>query len=216
MPEDGDSDDGAEAAPALTPEERARAQLDVIMGRSTAPGAMNMSEMAPVPSVLAAQQSAGQALAASAASAGGTGGGTRSPGADGDETEQEATRRIAWIKHYIKLGDYDRAIELGWDGAPLPPLAWAPPFTPGPCTRPRLPTRPYMAGDMDFAASLLNPEGGTPGADSGEQTPISPEQTPTDSGAQTPLQPDEPPPNVGAGGAEGGGGGGGTKQLCRI
>ena len=141
LPEDGDSDDGAEAAPALTPEERARAQLDVIMGRSTAPGAMNMSEMAPVPSVLAAQQSAGQALAASAASAGGTGGGTRSPGADGDETEQEATRRIAWIKHYIKLGDYDRAIELGWDGAPLPPLAWAPPFTPAFHTRPmRSPT----------------------------------------------------------------------------
>lgn len=229
LPEDGDSDDGAEAAPALTPEERARAQLDVIMGRSTAPGAMNMSEMAPVPSVLAAQQSAGQALAASAASAGGTGGGTRSPGADGDETEQEATRRIAWIKHYIKLGDYDRAIELGWDGAPLPPLAWAPPFTPGlshpahalahafrPPPQPHPYPRPYMAGDMDFAASLLNPEGGTPGADSGEQTPISPEQTPTDSGAQTPLQPDEPPPNVGAGGAEGGGGGGGTKQLCRI
>ena len=78
-----------------------------------------------------------------------------------------------------------------------------------------------MAGDMDFAASLLNPEGGsseggTPGAESGEQTPISPKQTPTDSGAQTPLSPDGPPPNVGAGGAEGGGGGGGTKQLCRI
>ena len=78
-----------------------------------------------------------------------------------------------------------------------------------------------MAGDMDFAASLLNPEGGssecgTPGAESGEQTPISPEQTPTDSGAQTPLSPDDPPPNVGAGGAEGGGGGVGTKQLCRI
>ena len=74
-----------------------------------------------------------------------------------------------------------------------------------------------MAGDMEFAASLLNPEGGTPGADSGEQTPVSPEQSPMDSGAQTPLQPDEEPPtppNVGAGGAEGGAGG--TKQLCRI
>jgi len=194
--QDDDSDDDAGAAPAKTPEERALAQLDVIMGRSTAPGAMNMSEMAPVPSVLAAQQSVDQALAAPAASAGGarSPGSPGSPGADG-ETEQEATRRIAWIKHYIKLGDYDRAIELGWDG------------------------------DMDFAASLLSPEGGsTPGADSGEQTPISPgeqtpispEQTPTDSGAQTPLLPDEPPPNVGAGGAEGGGGGGGTKQLCRI
>ena len=74
-----------------------------------------------------------------------------------------------------------------------------------------------MAGDMEFAASLLNPEGGTPGADSGEQTPVSLEQSPMDSGAQTPLQPDEEPPtppNVGAGGAEGGAGG--TKQLCRI
>lgn len=71
-----------------------------------------------------------------------------------------------------------------------------------------------MAGDMEFAASLLSPEGGTPGADSGEQTPVLPEQSPMDSGAQTPLQPDEEPPNVGAGGAEGGGGG--TKQLCRI
>ena len=73
---------------------------------------------------------------------------------------------------------------------------------------------------MEFAASLLNPEGGTPGADSGEQTPVSPEQSPMDSGAQTPQQPDDEPPtppNVGAGGAEGGAGGaGGTKQLCRI
>ena len=118
--QDGDSDDGAGdgagAAPGLTPEERARAQLDVIMGRTSAPGAMDMSEMAPVPSVIAAhaQQSADLALAASA-------GGARSPETDGDETEQEATRRIAWIKHYIKLGDYDSAIELGWDGAP-PPL----------------------------------------------------------------------------------------------
>eukprot|EP00964_Phaeocystis_antarctica_P060826 scaffold36301_cov57-Phaeocystis_antarctica.AAC.2 len=96
---------------------------------------------------------------------------------------------------------HTRSVALA-HGFPLPP-------SPNP--------RPNMAGDMDFAASLLNPEGGsTPGAESGEQTPISPEQTPTDSGAQTPLQPDEPPPNVGAGGAEGGGGGGGTKQLCRI
>ena len=112
---DGDSDDGAGAgaAPAMTPEERARAQLDVIMGRSSAPGEMNMSVMAPVPSVLAARQSSSNLLASAA-----SGEGARSPGADGDETEQEATRRIAWIKHYIKLGDYDRAIELGWDGAP--------------------------------------------------------------------------------------------------
>ena len=97
----------------MTPEERARAQLDVIMGRSSAPGEMNMSVMAPVPSVLAARQSSSNLLASAA-----SGEGARSPGADGDETEQEATRRIAWIKHYIKLGDYDRAIELGWDGAP--------------------------------------------------------------------------------------------------
>jgi hypothetical protein len=44
------------------------------------------------------------------------------------ETEAEQARRVAWIKHYIKLGDYDRAIELGWDG------------------------------DMEFAQTLLNPD----------------------------------------------------------
>lgn len=165
-------DDGA-GVPTMTPEERAKAQLDVIMGRSTAPGAMDMSTLAAAPSVLAMRQSA---LVATS---------EREP----DETEQEATRRIAWIKHYIKLGEYDRAIELGWDG------------------------------DMDFAASFLNPgASGTGTPTSGAQTPLSddpplPESLP-ESGAQTPF--DEAPPNVGAGGAEGGGGGGGTKQLCRI
>ena len=24
-------------------------------------------------------------------------------------------RRSAWVRHYIKLGEYDRAVELGWD-----------------------------------------------------------------------------------------------------
>jgi hypothetical protein len=106
--QDGDSDDGAGAAATMTAEERARAKLDVIMRE------MNMPDTAPMPSVLTAQRSAELALSAAA-------GGARSPespGTDGDETEQEQARRVAWIKHYIKLGDYDRAIELGWDGAP--------------------------------------------------------------------------------------------------
>ena len=46
---------------------------------------------------------------------------------DADETEAEQLRRVAWIKYYIKMGDYDKAVELGWDG------------------------------DMDFAQSLLSP-----------------------------------------------------------
>merc|ERR1719389_763636 len=32
------------------------------------------------------------------------------------EDEAEQMRRVAWIKHYIKMGEYDKAIELGWDG----------------------------------------------------------------------------------------------------
>jgi len=38
-----------------------------------------------------------------------------------DKTEQVDAQRIAYIKHYIKVGDYDRAIELAWDGAPRLP-----------------------------------------------------------------------------------------------
>ena len=107
--QDDGSDDGAGAAPTQTAEERARAQLDVIMGRTSA-----ASRPAPMPSVLTAQRSAELALAAAAGDARSP----ETPGSDGDETEQEQARRVAWIKHYIKLGDYDRAIELGWDGAP--------------------------------------------------------------------------------------------------
>ena len=88
--------------PAETPEERARAQLDAIMGRSSGRGG---DTVAP-PSVLSAQA---RSLEREEEQEGGQ---------EEDETEQEATRRVAWIKHYIKLGDYDRAIELGWDGAP--------------------------------------------------------------------------------------------------
>jgi hypothetical protein len=147
----------------LTPEGRARAQLDAIMGRTQlSMAAMDMSDSAAMPSVLAAQQM-----------------GSAPQQAEADETEAEAARRIAWIKHYIKLGDYDRAIELGWDG------------------------------DMDFAASLLNPGTDTPAA----ETPTSQDMG---SGMTTPQLPfDEPPPNVGAGGAEGGTGLN-AKQLCRI
>eukprot|EP00964_Phaeocystis_antarctica_P075837 scaffold46848_cov64-Phaeocystis_antarctica.AAC.3 len=43
--------------------------------------------------------------------------GSNSGGGDGDETEQEATRRIAQRNHCVKLGDYDRAIELSRAGA---------------------------------------------------------------------------------------------------
>ena len=110
--QDDESDDGAGAAPTQTAEERARAQLDVIMGRTSA-----ASRPAPMPSVLTAQRSAELALAAAAGDARSP----ETPGSDGDETEQEQARRVAWIKHYIKLGDYDRAIELGWDGAPPRP-----------------------------------------------------------------------------------------------
>merc|ERR1719271_495313 len=83
-----------------------------------------MSDTVPMPSVLTAQRSAELALAAAAGDARSP----ETPGSDGDETEQEQARRVAWIKHYIKLGDYDRAIELGWDG------------------------------DMEFAQTLLNPD----------------------------------------------------------
>ena len=29
--------------------------------------------------------------------------------------QEHVARRNAWVKYHIKLGDYDRAIELGWD-----------------------------------------------------------------------------------------------------
>ena len=116
--QDDESDDGAGAAPTKTAEERAREQLDVIMGRTSA-----ASRPAQMPSVLTAQRSAELALAAAAGDARSP----ETPGSESDETEQEQARRVAWIKHYIKLGDYDRAIELGWDGAPPSAASLAPP-----------------------------------------------------------------------------------------
>lgn len=32
------------------------------------------------------------------------------------QLEEEETRRLSWIRHYVKMGDFDRAVELGWDG----------------------------------------------------------------------------------------------------
>lgn len=29
--------------------------------------------------------------------------------------QEDVARRNAWVRHYIKLGEYDRAVELGWD-----------------------------------------------------------------------------------------------------
>ena len=29
--------------------------------------------------------------------------------------QEDVARRSAWVRHYIKLGEYDRAVELGWD-----------------------------------------------------------------------------------------------------
>jgi hypothetical protein len=30
----------------------------------------------------------------------------------------EAARRVAWVQYHLKLGQYDEATALGWDGAP--------------------------------------------------------------------------------------------------
>lgn len=38
--------------------------------------------------------------------------------ADDDDSEAEAARRVAWIQHHLKLGNFDEATELGWDGGP--------------------------------------------------------------------------------------------------
>ena len=32
-----------------------------------------------------------------------------------EDEDEDVARRNAWVQHYIKLGDYDRAVELGWD-----------------------------------------------------------------------------------------------------
>ena len=35
---------------------------------------------------------------------------------DEEDDEEEEERRIAWIQHYVKAGELERAVELGWDG----------------------------------------------------------------------------------------------------
>ena len=102
-----------------------------------------------MPSVLTAQRSAELALAAAAGDARSP----ETPGSDGDETEQEQARRVAWIKHYIKLGDYDRAIELGWDGAPPPPH-WHRPAPPHERRRLAPPSATLVAPPLSAVSSV--------------------------------------------------------------
>ena len=40
----------------------------------------------------------------------------QTPMDEDDEDEEEMIRRLAWIKYYVKEGDTDKALELGWDG----------------------------------------------------------------------------------------------------
>lgn len=40
----------------------------------------------------------------------------QTPGDEEEEDEEEMIRRLAWIKYYVKNGDTDKALELGWDG----------------------------------------------------------------------------------------------------
>merc|ERR1711865_636070 len=40
----------------------------------------------------------------------------QTPGDEEEEDEEEMTRRLAWIKYYVKNSDTDKALELGWDG----------------------------------------------------------------------------------------------------
>jgi len=68
---------------------------------------------------------------------------------EGDEAKRQ---RMAWIKHYLLLGDIEKALELGWDGAATP--------------RPRLPRlaslpRPRPTG----APSLALPPSSTDSVD---------------------------------------------------
>jgi hypothetical protein len=44
-----------------------------------------------------------------------------------DASPEENSRRITWIRHYIEVGENEKALELGWDGEsfksiPTPPL----------------------------------------------------------------------------------------------
>ena len=53
-----------------------------------------------------------------AASAAGPSGAEKQPllQQDEEDDEEEEERRIAWIQHYVKAGELERAVELGWDG----------------------------------------------------------------------------------------------------
>lgn len=46
--------------------------------------------------------------------------GGAAPQPDGEETEEEMDRRLAWIKFYLKKGDTAKATDLGWDGVTPP------------------------------------------------------------------------------------------------
>jgi hypothetical protein len=35
-----------------------------------------------------------------------------------ESVDAEAARRVAWIQHHLKLGNFDEAHALGWDGGP--------------------------------------------------------------------------------------------------
>jgi len=37
-----------------------------------------------------------------------------------DKDEEEEYRRLEWIRYYVEQGETDKALELGWDGLPLP------------------------------------------------------------------------------------------------
>ena len=43
----------------------------------------------------------------------------RARAAQVEETEDETRRRVEWIKHYVKTGQPEKALELGWDGKPI-------------------------------------------------------------------------------------------------
>ena len=44
--------------------------------------------------------------------------GSCSEGSDHVEAadDEEAARRVVWIQYHLRLGNYDEATELGWDG----------------------------------------------------------------------------------------------------
>ena len=56
------------------------------------------------------------------------------------EDEEEMIRRLAWIKYYVKEGQPDKALELGWDGDTA-----------------------FIAADGDATASATDPSAGGSG-----------------------------------------------------